>query len=96
MKHMLVLLAAGTFLLTGCEEQSTQAALEQMCSIPPDVTDDPKDIGPYLAERIQNKEVINLLERLDTGEALHPILKKHGIAPETCDLLTALAAKPSP
>ena len=93
MARTLAVLVLSVLFLPGCEEQSTKAALDEMCSIPADIADDPKDIGPYLAERITNAEVIKLLETLDKPEHLHPILKKHGIDPQSCDLVTAITAK---
>ena len=105
MAHKAAFLGALVLCLSGCARevepeaktkesipvvQTKKAALQQMCSIPKDIADDPKDIGPYLAKRITNPEVIKLLQTLDDPMMLKPLLKEHGINPERCDLLTAL------
>ena len=81
-----ILLLCSAFALA-CEEeetqdsvqQTTQEALTEMCSIPEELQSDPSSVGPYMAERISNPEVVQILKTLDDPRELHEILEKHGL-----------------
>ena len=95
MKAITACVILSCLLVAACEEeestQTTQEALAEMCSIPEKLHKDPKSIGPYLAKRITNEEVIHLLKTLDTPDRMHPILEKHGMDPQACDLVRVLS-----
>ena len=76
---------------TGCSFQSRDEALKEMCNIPPELMDSPTEIGPYLATRISNKEVMTMLETLDSRDKLEKILIVNNINPTDCDLIKAVS-----
>lgn len=72
-------------------QQTTQEAVAEMCYIPVELQSDPASIGPYMAERIFNPEVIQILRTLKDAKDLHEILEKHDYDPQSCDLVTMLS-----
>ena len=94
----MILLLCSAFALA-CEEeetqdsvqQTTQEALAELCSIPVELQSDPASVGPYLAKRISNPEVIQMLKTLDDPKGLHETLEKHGFNPQSCDLVAMLS-----
>ena len=76
------------------EAQSMKEALEEMCSIPDELVDEPQKIGPYLEERIEHPGARTLLATLDSPEDLKVVLEEHGLDPERCALVGIGAETP--
>jgi hypothetical protein len=96
MLNIRTIMVAATMLCVGCSLQSKGAALQEMCTIPTELMDKPTEIGPYLATRISNSEVMEMLTKLDDPRQLHGVLRAHDIRPEDCDLIRAIEEENPP
>ena len=92
-----VFMTASVLLLsTGCFLQSKSAALKHVCNIPETLQSDATKVGPYVARKVHNREVRDLLAHMDDPNDIKGYMIKNGVDPDTCDLIVMFKEKPEP